>query len=94
MIHVHLLNTAVDSQPVIFMHHIISGRQLHKTVDLAALIGGAFFLFLFFTAKNITLGDNHKFNQRILITPMCIPVGHQKFPRLHQTFFFFRVKRA
>ena len=66
------LNSLIYSQPMIFMDHIIPHRKLCKALDLLSAVFCLFSLFLLFSAKNIRLCNDYKFDQRIFKSPSGI----------------------
>ena len=65
------------------MHHIIPDAQIAEALYLFSLVDPASFLFLFFRAKNITLGDDHKLDQRVFVSPLHLTVSRHDLTRLY-----------
>ncbi len=81
MVRFNLLNTPVNSQTMVFMHHVIPDRKCRKALDFLTFIGTVPLLFLFFRTKNICLGNHRKLQNGILISLVYLAVAHHNLSR-------------
>ena len=52
-VHLKLFNSAVNTESVVFMHHIVPNRQIGKALYFLTLIGAVTLFFLLLRPKNI-----------------------------------------
>ena len=95
MILLDLFDTAVNTETVVLMYHIISYRQLRKAADLFAFVIMFLPLLLsLFRTEHVTLGDHHELDERIFKTFAEFSVGNQDLSRTHRTSRILRTKRS
>ena len=88
----NFLDTTVYAQAMIFMYYIITHMKFGKILDLLSGVFLFFSFFLFLPAKNIRVRDHQKFQKRIFIAPMGMPLAYQDLSRLHLPCHILRVK--
>ena len=88
----HLLDTLIDTESMILMHDIVADVQVCKAADVLALIALVLLLFLLFRAKDVTLRDDRKRQQRILITAPHLAVADHHLAGLQLMLRILRVK--
>ena len=92
LIHLHLLNSLVNTQPMTFMDHIITYPKFGEVIDFLAF---KFFLMLFLfllDSENITFRDHHKFQQRVFEASFHMPVIKHHLAGIYHPFPVFAVK--
>ena len=77
---------------MILMHDIVANMQVCKAADVLALIALVLLLFLLFRAKDVTLRDDRKRQQRILITAPHLAVADHHLAGLQLMLRILRVK--
>ena len=85
MVDLDFFDAPIDAETMILMHDKVTDGELRKARDLLSLIASALFLFLMLLSENITLRDNDKADQRILISFLCISMRDQYLTRKHLT---------
>ena len=93
MVLLDLFDTAIDSQTMTLVNHIIAHGQLRKTADLFAfvIVFLAFFL-AFFCAKHITFRDHNELDQRVLKTFVKLSVCDQDLSLFNRSARIIRTK--
>ena len=85
MVDLDFFDAPIDTKTMILMHDKVTDRKLRKARNLLSLIASALLLFLMLLSENITLRDNDKADQRILISFLCISMRDQYLTRKHLT---------
>ncbi len=82
-LHLHLIDSTVDSQAVAFMHHVVPHLQLIEILDFLALVQFPGPLLFFLRAKDVRLRKHHKFQQRIFEALVYMAVAGKHLPGKH-----------